>query len=403
MRDIREIIEKNMKNRIVQSDRDLVGIIVYNTEFSPPPDDDCGGTDTAREQTVPEHMAIVLPLQEISVDCIEYVRSWGSWTEDEFIEEYGCIERPDIFPEMLWLCSRMLTGCDYKLYSASIVLMTLETDPLKDDQAATQKAFVRARDLRTLNVDLVLVPMHGCGDFDLEPFYRELICTVSDLDPETFDLMDAGNIMENLTMRSYQRDYRRTCQRYFSLDLGGGVEVGCGLYGLWQKAPLPKRLQLNATDNEVVQVRRCYVRSEPDPADATRQVERVLLPGELTKYQMVGGRKVQFSVEELATVKSAMAPGMRLLGFKPLSVLPQRMSVKPSRLLYPSEKRIKGSTTLLRALWECCLRREVFALCVFSQKRKVAPRYVALVPQEHHTERNRADGFTVIYLPMQSE
>lgn len=403
MRDIVDVIERNMKNRIVQSDRDLVGIVVYNSKFSPPPGDDTGGTDAARQQTVPQHTAIVLPLQVINVACIEFVRRWRHWDADDFIDHYGCFVRPDVFPEMLWLCSRMLTGCDYKLYSASIVLMTLACDPLGEDRVAEQRAFVRARDLRTLNVDLVLAPMHGCGPFNMEPFYRELICTVSDLDPETFDLMDTGNIVESLTMRSYQRDYRRTCQRYFSLDLGGGVEVGCGLFGLLQKAPLPQRLQMNAADNEIVQVRRCYVRSEPDPADAAEQVERVVLPGELTKYQMVGGRRVQFSVEELAAVKSAMAPGMRLLGFKPLSVLPAHAFVKPGRLLYPSEKRIKGSTQLLRALWECCLRRELFALCVFAQRRKVMPRYVALVPQRHHTERNRADGFSVVYLPMQSE
>lgn len=157
----------------------------------------------------------------------------------------------------------------------------------------------------------------------------------------------------------------------------------------------------------MVQARRCYVRSEPaaddDDQDELVERERVLLPGELIRHQIIGGRKIAFSVEELTQVKTAMTPGMRLLGFKPMSELPARQLVKPSRLLYPSEKYLQGSTQLLRALWECCKRRQLFALCVFTPRRKMAPRYVALVPQKHNNHFNVADGFCVVYVPMQSE
>lgn len=253
MNQLIETIELNMLNRIIQSDRDLVGVITYNVEHSPEPADDTGGTEAARQQTVPKNTAIVVPMQLISVACIDYIKTWRySDNGEDFMEDYGCInQNADAFVEMLWLCSRMLTSCDYKLASASIVLLTVDNNPLGGNREATQRAFVRARDLRTLNVDLVLAPVIADGTFDMEPFYRELICTVSDLDPETFDLMNTGDILESLTMRSYQRDYRRTCQRYFNLDLGGGLLVGCGLYGLWQWAPMPKGLLMNAPDNEV--------------------------------------------------------------------------------------------------------------------------------------------------------
>lgn len=104
--------------------------------------------------------------------------------------------------------------------------------------------------------------------------------------------------------------------------------------------------------------------------------ERKLLPGEFYKSLSVCGKEIIFSVEELTTIKALISPGIRLIGFKPLSALPQRWFIKPIAFLYPNDKRIKGSTTLFRALWEKCLERQKYALCALTFRRKTAPRYV---------------------------
>lgn len=396
------IIEENLLNRIILSAKDLVGIVCYNTQHSPAPGANTGDSSSADVgQVVPPHTAILWPVQAISKAVIRNVKNMRSSADHHaFATRYGTHVAAANLAEALWLCSRMLTGCDYKLQSASIVLFTNNERPLGDgaDAAEEQRVFLRANDLRAMNVDLLVVPL--VDRFDDAPFYRELISTVNGLDADTFRMVEPAEQRENLCMRSHQRSLYRACLRHFSLELGDGVRIGCGTYALTQAARIPSRVHLVNATNEGVQTRRCYVSNELD-ADG-EAVERVLLPGELTKYMEVGGQRVSFSLEELANMRGIMAPGMKLLGFKPLAKLPAHSFVKqPSRLLYPSERLVRGSVRLFRALWQRCLARGKFALCVFTQIRKVAPRYVALVPQTEATDGS--DGFRIVYLPMQSE
>lgn len=89
-----EIIEENMLNRIIQSGRDLVAIVLYNTEHSPAPATvattssatagGCDGSGGGRSQfddttiplVVPANTAIVWPMQQISRAAISYVKEW---------------------------------------------------------------------------------------------------------------------------------------------------------------------------------------------------------------------------------------------------------------------------------------------------------------------------------------
>lgn len=419
LHDVLDLIEVSLLNRIVAAPRDMVGIVCYNVLHSPPPGLQTGGTDAARTQHVPTNCAIVLPLQPITKACIQHVKNWRCSTDAHaFASKWGQCPAPppaSCFADMLWLCSRMLTGSDYKLFSSTLMLLTHDDRPLRGGSPSDeQRTFVRAQDLRALEVDLVVVPM--CDRFDDAPFYRELVCTVCDFEMETWRMERPADIRENIQTRTFRRDYRRACLRYLALELGEGVRIGCGLYAMWQKAAMPKlaHMRVGSEQPEIVQKRRCHVSVEkpatPDDEDEdscvdddAATVERILLPGELTKYRDIGGRKLRFSIEELTRMRTILPPGIRLLGFKPLASLEEHAFVRPTRLLYPSERYAKGSTCLFRALWQSCLRRRLCALCVYVQMRKAKPRYVALVPQSGRDDTDEADGFRIVNLPMQSK
>lgn len=104
------------------------------------------------------------------------------------------------------------------------------------------------------------------------------------------------------------------------------------------------------------------------------QFNKRLLPGEQRKVQEVGGQRIIFTPDELTKLKSMVEPGMKLLGFKPMSQLPSNCAMKSCRFMFPDEKNIKGSKKLFRALWEKCIEKDKYAMCVFAQIRKVAPR-----------------------------
>lgn len=367
-----------------------IGVVFYNTEHS--------AADKPSDQhiVVPSNTAILLPMQVISKSSIGYIKNLKASSDfHDFANRYGSSDaNSNSFCEALWLCSRMLVNADYKLQSSTIVLFTNNEQPHPEGSSELHKTFIRAKDLNAMNVDIMLVPM--VDDFDDNKFFRELICTVSDLDQETYRPVNPLDQRLILCRRMFRRDMQRSCLRYFNWTLGDGLEIGCGLHSFTKTAMKPRSVHLLAATNEIVESKRVYKTRDEATGD-----ERRLLPGELRKFQILGGKKVFLTPEELATAKTIMAPGMKLLGFKPMSQLQPRWFVKPSRLLYPDDKQVKGSTKLFRTVWERCLANQVFAICVFVQIRKVEPRYVALVPQTE--QQDGSDGFRIVYLPMQSE
>lgn len=90
----------------------------------------------------------------------------------------------------------------------------------------------------------------------------------------------------------------------------------------------------------------------------------------LRKSIAIGGEKVSFKPEEVAQMKQLLPPGIRLLGFKPASVIKMTNHLRSSLFLYPNESYINGSTTLYRALYEKCLEKNQVAICMLTMRRK---------------------------------
>ncbi|KAJ6635353.1 ATP-dependent DNA helicase 2 subunit 1 [Pseudolycoriella hygida] len=392
------LIETTMMNRIIRSDKDLIGVVFYNTQFSPAPQAE--QTDIEAMVVAPKNTAIFMHLSTMSKDTISYMKHFRD--SDDFFDfknRYGSVTS-ESFVEVLWLCSRIFMRCGYKLKQSNIILFTNNDQPYPDPSSELDKCLIRGKDLRDLGVHIMLVPMVDDG-FDVNKFFREFICNVNDLDAETYEFKSPSEQRDELSSRAFHQDYRSSCLRYFHLTIGNGLAVGCGLYAFAKDFKEPKRVHLLSSTNEIVVSRRSIMAGRLDEETMETQFDKRLLPGEQRKVQEVGGQRIIFTPDELTKVKAMVEPGMRLLGFKPMSQLPPYCAMKSCRFVFPSEKSIKGSTKLFRALWEKCIEKDKFAMCVFAQIRKVAPRYVALVPQQR--ESMGSDGFRVLYLPMQTD
>lgn len=396
-REALELIEAVMKNKIITSDKDLIGIVLYNTEHSPPPPDD---TEIETGIVVPKHTAIFMPLASPSADSIRKVMNFRE-SEDlfDFGRKFGNSSDSN-FSDVLWLCSRMFTRCGYKLEQSSIVLFTSNDEPHSAGSYQYQQSYVKARDLQQLGVNLVLVPM--VAEFDGSKFYQEFICTVTDEDPEQFRFPCYQESRDCLLNRIFRRDFRKKALSHINFQLSEDVALGVNIYSLSRKTKYPTKVNLLRETNEVIISKRSY-QVATDEENETGFVSQPLLPGNQRKTQNIGGEKITFTVDEVTNMKQMLPPGIRLLGFKPMSKVSLVNHLRSSLFLYPDENSISGSTTLFRALYEKCLAKHKVAYCMLTMRRKQPSKLVALIPQEccydDDGEPFRHSGFRIEFIP----
>ena len=67
--------------------------------------------------------------------------------------------------------------------------------------------------------------------------------------------------------------------------------------------------------------------------ESGREVEKV----EIRKAYKFGGEQVLFTPEEISSLRHFGDPVIRIIGFKPMSMLPIWASLKQSTFIYPSE------------------------------------------------------------------
>lgn len=348
---------------------------------------------------VPENTAIFMPLRPLDKEPIQYFKHFKDSIDFfDFENRYGQ-SKASKFSEALWLCSRHFMHCSYKLMNSTIYIFTNNEEPHSSVSSELQQTFLRAKDLHDNDVSVVLVPL--IDEFDVDKFYKEFLCTVEDIDPEGFRYVPPAEQRDYLINRVYQRDYRKNCLRHIKFTLNDGLDIGCGVYGFTKSAKIPNAVKMFRDTNETVISKRNYVAEEYNEENETFEFTRKMLPGETFKCQEIGGKEIIFSSEELTKIQSLNVPGLTLLGFKPLEILPLRYLSKKVAFLYPDENTIKGSAKLFRALWEKCHEKNKFALCVLTYRRKVPPRYVVLVPQTEETDGNA--GFKILYMPMDSK
>jgi ATP-dependent DNA helicase 2 subunit 1 len=110
--------------------------------------------------------------------------------------------------------------------------------------------------------------------------------------------------------------------------------------------------------------------------DTARSVEKV----EIRKAYKFGGETVSFTPEEIAQVKNFGDPVLRIIGFKPLSMLPIWANHRPSTFIYPSEEDVIGSTRVFSALQQKLLKDKKMGLAWYIPRRNATPTLAAVIP-----------------------
>ncbi|XP_022118765.2 ATP-dependent DNA helicase ku70 [Pieris rapae] len=299
--------------------------------------------------------------------------------------------------DVLWHCSKTFANCKKQISSYKVILLTqLKQTPIVADQTPTLK---RVRDLTDSNVDLVILNI-AQTDYNIDSFYinflKEAYKGQDPVLPEPiFDSLEIEKIM-------YKESHRRLAVSNLSFEIAEGFSISVGVYSLIKKAGYNhhRKINLDRENNAVVTNVTKMTKVTTESKDSPSK-ELPLLNSELLFYQEYGGERVEFSTDEIKSMKNPFGPPMlRLLGFKPVgNICKEKWYLKMSYFLFPSENNIEGSTVAFNSMHKACSDLNMVAICVLCTRVNARPTIVALNPCKNPNGLDVAIGFDVIHIP----
>ncbi|XP_052229441.1 X-ray repair cross-complementing protein 5-like isoform X2 [Dreissena polymorpha] len=367
-----------LQNKIISSEKDLVGIVLF-------------GTEKSKNANEFKHIYVYQELDQPGAPRILELEDMCEEKFKTFTVDYGHSLTFSL-NEVLWTCQNMFANSPQKVNSKRILLFTCNDDPHAGNQQLQRQAKTKASDLKETGIELELMHLQLPGDkFDVSKFYKDLLYMDDD---EATDLADPAEKIEELLSRVRSKDHKKRALRHISLSLGEGLDIGIGVYNLVRPCTKPYPVKLDKkTNEELTSHTKSYL----------KETGEVLLSQDLKKCQSYGDKKIFFEKEEVDLMKRFDASGLYLMGFKPQKSLKISYKVKPASFIYPDEQSIKGSTTLFTALLKKCFDRDMLPICKYIPGKSSPPRFVALLPQDEeldeHKVQIRPPGFHVIFLP----
>ncbi|CAL1529577.1 unnamed protein product [Lymnaea stagnalis] len=375
-----KVVKSTMQNKIISSEKDLIGTVFYGTVKK---DNTNDFNNVFVYQTLEQPGAQrILDLEDLERDCSK-----------TFGEQYGHSATYSL-GHALWTCSEMFSKADgtKTMGSKRILVFTNNDEPHSGNTKLKTLAETKALDLSNNGIDLELMHLQLPGQtFDINKFYKKLLYSDDD---EITELPDPSERMEELLQRVRAKDHKKRALRRIHFNLGEGLNLSVGVYNLVRSCPKPTAIRLTKRDNaELKSHTKSYLEDTGE----------VLMPQDLKKAQTYCGRKICFENDEVAEMKKIEEPGIYLMGFKPRASLKKYYHVKPAQFIYPDENKLAGSTTLFTALLKKCLDRDVTPIAKYIPSRNLPPRFVTLLPQDEEVDEHKVQitppGFHVIFLP----
>ncbi|KAL2157012.1 hypothetical protein VTH06DRAFT_8325 [Thermothelomyces fergusii] len=363
-----------MQQRIIAQPKDMMGILLFGTEKSKFRDETGG-----RSAAAYPHCYL---LTDLDVPTAEDVKSLKTLVEGGEDPDGVLVpaKEPASMANVLFCANQVFTTNAPNFGSRRLFIITDDDSPHGTDKAAKSSAAVRAKDLYDLGVVIELFPIsHGGKNFDMTKFYDDIVYS----DPAA----EAGSVDRVKTSKS-----------------GDGISLLNSLISNINSKQTPKRayfsnLHFELAPNLTISVngyiplhrqqpaRTCYVwlggeqaqlaQSETVRVDSTT---RTVDKSEVKKAYKFGGEFIYFKPEEAASLKDFGGKVLRLIGFKPRSLLPMWASVKKSIFIFPSEEHYVGSTRVFSALWQKLLEADKVGIAWFVGRENAHPSMVAIIP-----------------------
>ncbi|KAG0207556.1 X-ray repair cross-complementing protein 6 [Mortierella sp. GBA30] len=379
-------------NKIISSESDLVGIVLY-------------GTAKSKNSNNFENIYVLQELETPDVQKIQQLEAiedsaltYTSTAESiNFDEEYGTSNGKYTLGEIFWTATNLFGSNAQRVGSKRLFLFTNEDDPHAGDISLRSASKVRAKDLQQYGIKIELFDIDKPSEkFDRKNFYRDILLdSMDDEDEDGTAAEGSSATLHELLQRVQRKEVKKRSVFRIPFKLANGLEIGVRGYNLvmtQSKGTHRNVYTLGETVREVQAVTSWIC------ADTTQY----LMPTDLEYYWEFGGKKVVFTKEEIAGMKTFSEPGLTLIGFKPKEDLHMHHNIGHAIFLYPDERSYEGSTRAFSSLLVAMAEKNKVAICSFTQRATYGTRLVALMPQLEVVGSNGQEqppGFHLIPLP----
>ncbi|KAK5137817.1 hypothetical protein LTR08_006585 [Meristemomyces frigidus] len=376
-----------MQQRIISNPNDMMGILLFGTEKSRFQD---GDAETGRGGLQYPHCYL---LTDLDVPAAADVKQLRTLVEDE--EEAANLlvaSKEEVsMANMLFCANQIFTTKAPNFSSRRLFLVTDNDYPHTSSRDARNSAAVRAKDLYDLGVTIELFPISHPDrgyTFDRSKFYNDIVYSATpsdpdapaplaaDIKPASSTARDGISLLQSLLSSVASRSApRRALISNLPFEIGPGLKISVKCFILLKRQE-PKRTTYVylPPDSDKAQI---AVGSSTLVADDTaRSVEKT----EVRTAYKFGGETISFTEEEIAKIKNFGDPVLRVIGFKPLSMLPVWANLQPATYCYPSEDEFVGSTRVFSALHQKLLKDQKMGLAWFIARKNARPTLAAIIP-----------------------
>ena len=390
-----------MQQRIISNPNDMMGILLFGTQQSKFQGDD----EDSKTRAYP-HCYL---LTDLDIPAAADVKRLRNLVQDE--EESTKLLIPSSEPvsmgNVLFCANQIFTTRAPNFSSRRLFLVTDNDNPHADNKALRSTAAVRAKDLYDLGVVIELFPISRPGHgFNRKLFYDDIVYNTLPLDPEApTPLISAAksvsteegiSLLESLLSSINSKATPRRAAFSLPFEIGPGLKIGVKGYVMIKRQTKQKSCFI-WTGGEKLQVALGSTTQMAD--DTARAVEKA----EIRKAYKYGGESISFTEDEMKAVKYFGDPVIRIIGFKPIDMLPIWASYRPPYFIYPSETDFIGSTRVFSALQQKMLKAQKFAVCWFIARRNASPTlaaaYAGAEKINDHKEQEMPPGLWIHPLP----
>ncbi|KAK9721005.1 ATP-dependent DNA helicase II subunit 1, variant 2 [Basidiobolus ranarum] len=370
-------INSVLLDKIVTSNSDLLGILLYGTEETK----NSGGL---------ENIYLLQNLETPDATSIKELESLVN-DKEKFLNTVSSTKTELPLGNVFWACSSILSTCQ-NVSSKRIILITNEDNPNRSNTVLQKAAKTRAKDLYDSHVEIELINLNkGSETFDYNLFYKDVLGE-SQMSQNS---SRASDQFEKLLTRIKRKEARSRSIFTTQLKITDGLQIGIrgyALVGNQHKGSYKLVYMKSETPKQVKAITHWLC------ADTTQ----ILQPSDLKFYYEYGGAKVVFTREEIAEMKKFGEPGLKIIGFKPRDRLKFHLNITHSLFIYPDETQYKGSTCVFTSFLLKMSEMNQVGICSFIPRKNTAPRFVAMVPQMEINDelgQSTPPGFHLIPLP----